>query len=103
MLVFGFWMSAIAAVAYPSPQRQDQKKTAKAPSQVSQQTTDRALAVNEDPRLIGRRNLNKGLIAKLSSRSRWQPQLISSPRVAPDNFSTFRANSLGRQNKHSIL
>src|SRR5713101_432110 len=65
-LVFGLWMSAIPAGAEGLQQTQDQKEEAKAPNQVGQQDVGRPLAVNEDPRLIGRRNLNKGLIAKLS-------------------------------------
>src|SRR5262245_60679758 len=61
-LVFSLLVSISAVVG---AQTQDQKQ-AKAPTDISQQSKGRPLATNEDPRLIGKRNINKGLIAKLS-------------------------------------
>jgi predicted Zn-dependent protease len=49
----------------PAGQKQaEKKKTTPAPAAVN--TSNKALSTNEDPNQIGKRNINKGIIAKLS-------------------------------------
>lgn len=77
VLALSIGMSAISAVAVPLQQQtQDQKQTQQqkkapattAPQQTQTQTATngKSLSVNEDPSMIGKRNINKGLIAKMS-------------------------------------
>ncbi|HEX8493470.1 MAG TPA: M48 family metallopeptidase [Pyrinomonadaceae bacterium] len=67
------WTSAIgAAPAQTQTQPQEQKKTKeeqkaqKTSSQTAKQTSGKPLSKNEDPNQIGKRNINSGLIAKMS-------------------------------------
>jgi predicted Zn-dependent protease len=49
----------------PAEQKQaDPKKTTPAPTAVK--TSNKTLSTNEDPEMIGKRNINKGIIAKMS-------------------------------------
>jgi len=48
----------------PADQKQAEKKTTPAPVPVK--TNNKALSTNEDPNQIGKRNINKGIIAKMS-------------------------------------
>jgi len=76
LLAASLWTSAIVAGARPQqqPAPQDQQQTkptpdtkkAATPEPVTPVTNNKPLSVNEDPRLIGKRNINKGLIAKMS-------------------------------------
>ena len=76
ILAFSIWTSVISAVAAPlqqqtQDQKQSQQQTKKAPATTPPQQTQTAstgkpLSVNEDPSMIGKRNINKGLIAKMS-------------------------------------
>jgi len=78
------WLSSIAALAAPQPQQpkdqsqgqnqtatsqagqKDQKSgTAKAPEQ--QASSNKTLSTNEDPEMIGKRNINKGLWGKIAA------------------------------------
>ena len=77
------WLTSIAAVAAPQAQSQssgqnqtatsqkDQKATAAPQSTTAQSTTQaankRPLSVNEDPSMIGKRNINKGLWGKIAA------------------------------------
>lgn len=45
-------------------QKEDPKKTTPAPTAVK--TSNKPLSTNEDPEMIGKRNINKGIIAKMS-------------------------------------
>lgn len=74
-LALSLWMSAIAAVAVPAqqqtqqnPQTTGQQKSTdqKAQSSTPAQSTGKSLPTNEDPAMIGKRNINKGIIAKMS-------------------------------------
>jgi predicted Zn-dependent protease len=71
MLALSLWMSAISVPAQqqsqPTPQTTGQQSTdKKAQSSVPAQSTGKPLPTNEDPAMIGKRNINKGLIAKMS-------------------------------------
>lgn len=63
-LAFNSLVSTLVVVS--AQQTQDQKGSSKAPASENRQTSSRPLGMNEDPQQIGKRNLNKGLIAKLS-------------------------------------
>lgn len=73
VLATSLWTTCIAASAGPQQPQKDQQKspgtdTSKvataAPSPVV--TNNKPLSTNEDPRMIGKRNINKGIIAKMS-------------------------------------
>ncbi|MDT5120726.1 MAG: hypothetical protein QOC96_208 [Acidobacteriota bacterium] len=76
VLALSLWLSAIAAVAVPAQQQQSQQNQQptgqqkstdkKAQSSAPAQSTGKALPTNEDPAMIGKRNINKGIIAKMS-------------------------------------
>src|SRR5437763_2219518 len=76
VLALSLWMSAIAAVAVPAQQQQSQQTQQptgqqkstdkKTQSSAPAQSTGKALPTNEDPAMIGKRNINKGIIAKMS-------------------------------------
>src|SRR5882724_3307101 len=75
------WVSSVAALAAPQqPKDQPQSQTQPAPTKTDQkaQTTDpkaapqqpasnKTLSTNEDPTMIGKRNINKGLWGKLAA------------------------------------
>ncbi len=75
-LALSLWVSAIGAVANAQPQTQEQKKSEqksakdgqeqKTASQTTTQSSGKPLSKNEDPNQIGKRNINSGLIAKMS-------------------------------------
>ena len=73
VLATSLWTTCIAASAGPQQPQKDQQKspstdTSKAatatPSPVPHNS--KPLSTNEDPRMIGKRNINKGIIAKMS-------------------------------------
>ena len=76
VLALSLWLSAIAAVAVPAQQQQSQQNQQptgqqkstdkKTQSSAPAQSTGKALPTNEDPAMIGKRNINKGIIAKMS-------------------------------------
>src|SRR5205814_279488 len=76
VLALSLWMSAIAAIAVPAQQQQSQQTQQptgqqkstdkKTQSSAPAQSTGKALPTNEDPAMIGKRNINKGIIAKMS-------------------------------------
>ncbi|MDQ3820684.1 MAG: hypothetical protein M3362_23785, partial [Acidobacteriota bacterium] len=75
VLAFSLWSSAIAVVALPVPQqdkqatqqnsktKQDNKSQASTPAPKS---NGMALSTDEDPSMIGKRNINHGIIAKMA-------------------------------------
>jgi len=75
-LAASLWTSAIAVGARPQqqPSAQDQEqskqkpeaKKATTPEATAPAGSTKPLSTNEDPRLIGKRNINKGMIAKMS-------------------------------------
>jgi Zn-dependent protease with chaperone function len=79
MLALSLWMSAIGVYAAPGRQQpQDQKKSEqpkdsqdqnKSAAEATAQTDkdrNRALSADEDPNMIGKRNINKGIWGKLA-------------------------------------
>jgi len=75
LLAFSLWSSAIAAVALPIPQQD--KQTAQQDSKTKQDNKSQAstvvsksngkpLSTDEDPSMIGKRNINHGIIAKMA-------------------------------------
>ncbi|MCA1592906.1 MAG: M48 family metallopeptidase [Acidobacteria bacterium] len=81
-LVFSLWGGSLVALASPQTQPASQKSDAKQSgvkdkkgaeqsqtASANAQTSDgnKTLSEKEDPRLIGKRNINKGIIAKMSS------------------------------------
>jgi predicted Zn-dependent protease len=78
LLALSIWTSAIGAIAAQQPQtstqeqQKSQEKTAKeqkeqkAPAQTATKNSGKPLSKNEDPTLIGKRNINGGIIAKMS-------------------------------------
>ncbi|MBD0326006.1 MAG: M48 family metalloprotease, partial [Pyrinomonadaceae bacterium] len=75
LLALSVWTSAIGAVAAQQPQTQpqEQQKSAKeqndqkAPAQKTPtKNAGKPLSKNEDPNMIGKRNINSGIIAKMS-------------------------------------
>jgi Zn-dependent protease with chaperone function len=70
------WMTSIAAVAAPrraqdqkpasTTQQQDQDKTAKNDQQTTQPSSGKTLSTNEDPNMIGKRNINKGIWGRMA-------------------------------------
>jgi cytoskeletal protein RodZ len=70
------WMTSIAAVAAPrhaqdqkpapTTQQQDKDKTAKTDQQTTQPSSGKTLSTNEDPTMIGKRNINKGIWGKMA-------------------------------------
>src|SRR5947209_5904865 len=75
LLAFSLWSSAIAAVALPIPQQdkqtaqQDSKTKQDNKSQAStvvSKSTGKPLSTDEDPSMIGKRNINHGIIAKMA-------------------------------------
>ncbi len=70
------WMTSIAAVAAPrhaqdqkpasTTQQQDQDKTAKTDQQTTQPSSGKPLSTNEDPTMIGKRNINKGIWGRMA-------------------------------------
>ncbi|HEY0546680.1 MAG TPA: M48 family metallopeptidase [Pyrinomonadaceae bacterium] len=85
-LALSLWLSAVAAAAAPLQQQQtqtattqeqnksgqkkdaaDKKQEQKAqPAQTTSATNKRPLSTDEDPAMIGKRNINKGIFAKLA-------------------------------------
>ena len=76
-LALSLWVSAIGAVANAQPQTQEQKKSEqkttadsgqaqKTSAPAVPQSSGKPLSKNEDPNQIGKRNINSGLIAKMS-------------------------------------
>ncbi|HKC64540.1 MAG TPA: M48 family metalloprotease, partial [Pyrinomonadaceae bacterium] len=75
LLAFSLWSSAIAAIALPVPQqdkqttqqdaktKQDNKSQASTPAPKS---NGKPLSTDEDPSMIGKRNINHGLFAKMA-------------------------------------
>ncbi|MDX6559163.1 MAG: hypothetical protein QOF72_2212, partial [Blastocatellia bacterium] len=71
------WFSSIAALAAPQQPKDQPSQTPSAPPQTAQKTADpkapaqqasnRTLSTNEDPNMIGKRNINKGVWGKLAS------------------------------------
>ena len=77
LLALSVWTSAIGAIsAQPQTAPQEQKKAEdksskekkeqKAPARATPQGSGKTLSKNEDPNMIGKRNINSGLIAKMS-------------------------------------
>jgi Zn-dependent protease with chaperone function len=78
LLALSLWTSAIGTINAQQPQTQTQeqkksdeksskdKKDQKAPVQATPQGSGKPLSKNEDPTLIGKRNINGGIIAKMS-------------------------------------
>jgi predicted Zn-dependent protease len=78
LLALSLWTSAIGAVAAQQPQTQSQEqqksqeksaqeqKEQKASAQAATKNSGKPLSKNEDPTLIGKRNINGGIIAKMS-------------------------------------
>jgi len=78
LLALSLWTSAIGiASAQTQPQTQEQKKSDEknakeqkeqkaTPSQAATRNAGKQLSKNEDPNLIGKRNINSGIIAKMS-------------------------------------
>jgi len=75
LLAFSLWSSAIAAVALPVPQQgkqatqQDSKTKQDDKSQaapVVPKSNGKPLSTDEDPSMIGKRNINHGIIAKMA-------------------------------------
>jgi beta-barrel assembly-enhancing protease len=78
-LIFGLWMSA--PTVFAAQEKQEQKKSEQKAEQKSdskpaipttttaQQTQKRPLSVNEDPSMIGKRNINKGSIGIVNAMS----------------------------------
>src|SRR3989441_1102703 len=74
-LVSSFWLTSVAAVA--SPRLQDQNTSAKSQGQkkdqpastnqsTTQSTNNKPLSTNEDPTMIGKRNINKGIWGRMA-------------------------------------
>jgi hypothetical protein len=71
-----FWLTSIAAVAAPrhsqdpkpasSTQQKDQDKTAQSDQQTTQPSNGKTLSTNEDPTMIGKRNINKGIWGRMA-------------------------------------
>jgi beta-barrel assembly-enhancing protease len=69
-------LGSVCTLASPRQQSPDQQKSAQTPSstdkpadkpqQQTASTTGKSLGTNEDPTMIGKRNINKGIIAKMS-------------------------------------
>src|SRR5436305_12949016 len=73
VLALSLWMSAIAVPDQQQQSQQTQQPTGqqkstdkKTQSSAPAQSTGKALPTNEDPAMIGKRNINKGIIAKMS-------------------------------------
>lgn len=80
-LGISLWVSSVAALAGPQqPKDQPQSQTQTAPTQTGQtnpttdpkaapqqQASNKTLSTNEDPTMIGKRNINKGLWGKLAA------------------------------------
>src|SRR5262245_44975134 len=70
------WMTSIAAVAAPrhaqdqkpasTTQQKDQDQTAKNDQQTTQPSNGKTLSTNEDPTMIGKRNINKGIWGRMA-------------------------------------
>src|ERR1041385_350474 len=77
-IVGSLWMTSIAAVAAPrhaqdqkpasTTQQKDQDKTAKSDQQGTQPqpSSSKTLPTNEDPTMIGKRNINKGIWGRMA-------------------------------------
>lgn len=77
-LVSSLWLTSVAAIAAPRAQNQkqsakteqqktDQKdQTASADSSSTQPTNKKPLSPNEDPTMIGKRNINKGIWGRMA-------------------------------------
>ena len=71
-LIFSLWSGSLAVAAAPRQEQQpaDKKKSEEKDSKdkkaSASQSTGRKLSEKEDPRQIGKRNINKGIIAKMS-------------------------------------
>lgn len=77
LLALCLWTSAVGVIAaQPQTQPQEQKKSEdkdskdkknqKAPAPTTPQSNGKSLSKNEDPNMIGQRNINSGIIAKMS-------------------------------------
>ena len=85
LLIFSLWAGSLTAVAVPQTQTQAPQSTANkgsddknkkdkqsdkdaqaSPSPAAQANAGKPLSEKEDPRLIGKRNINKGFIASIS-------------------------------------
>ncbi len=76
LLALSLWTSAIAAVAAQPQQTQEQQqsqeksakeqKDQKASAQKATKNAGKPLSKNEDPNMIGKRNINGGIISKMS-------------------------------------
>ncbi|HEX8652809.1 MAG TPA: M48 family metallopeptidase [Pyrinomonadaceae bacterium] len=80
LLAISLWASAVSVIAAPpqQPQQQDQKKTeqkkdskdqksAPAATTTPAQNSGKPLSTNEDPNMIGKRKINKGIISSMSA------------------------------------
>ncbi len=82
-IAMSLWLTSVAAVAAPrrtqdqkpsSSQQKDKDKNAKPQPATTQTARTKPLSTNEDPTMIGKRNINKGI---WSERWRWRTRVGS--------------------------
>ena len=80
-LGMSLWVTTVAALAAPqtqnqtraqdqtkqSPAQKDKKSKDKSPSPATQISSNKTLSTNDDPTMIGKRNINKGLWGKIAA------------------------------------